>query len=401
MMIKCCGLVDKDEHNTVSRRKSDMVYNIQNKEEFVNSDNDTYYNQHTHSKVNKALDKRIITTNSDINITRRKHFHIRKSSLLSSSPLTTIQPTSSILTNNNIQIQRDSYYIHSHNHNNSNNNKTKPPLPFILSPIPNTNKLKAFYLNKTTSTLQISFPILYGTSVFYPNTSHCNYNSSLYISGGIKSTNPLTPSSSLFKYDSSSNTLFKLQNMHIPRHNHTMKAHNDIIYAIGGYNTNTCERYFIPTNKWELMSNMKHKREKAIIVVHEQYLYCFCGKNCETHHNTIEQIDLSNNNSTARWEEIIIKCNLNLCMNMYGCGVYEMGNELLLYGGNVNGDNVDRICLFDFKEMKMEEEVTCCMKYKVTFTENEMYLFEGKLVQISDDYIPVVIQLLILDDNSL
>ena len=47
-------------------------------------------------------------------------------------------------------------------------------------------------------------------------------------------------------------------------------------------------------------------------------------------------------------------------MNIYGCGLYEIGNELLLCWGNVNGDNVARICLFNFKEMKMEKEVTCC-----------------------------------------
>lgn len=395
------GSVDKDEYNNkTSRRKSDMIYNIHNKEEYINSDNDTYYNQYTHSKlINKAPNKHNITTNSNNNIKRRKHFHIRKSSLLSPPP-TTSQPSPFTLTNNNIQIQTNSYYIHSHNHNNNNNSNTQSLLPFIVSPIPNTNKLKAFYLNKTTSTLQVSFPSLYGTSIFYPNTSHCNYNSSLYISGGIESTTPLTQSSSLFKYDSLSNTLFKLHNMHIPRHNHTMKAHNNIIYAIGGYNTNTCERYIIPTNKWELMPNMNHKREKALIVVHAQHLYCFCGKTCEAHYNTIERIALNSNNSNARWEDIIINCNPNLCMNMYGCGLYEIGNDLLLCGGNVNGDNVNRICLFDFKEMKMEEDVTCYMKYKVTFTENEMYLFEDKLVQISDDYIPVVIQLSILEDDD-
>ena len=268
--------------------------------------------------------------------------------------------------------------------------QTQIELPHILAPIRQTNEIKILYLDHSTQTKKITFPVFLSPAYFLEKSAHCNYEGKLYISGGIEIKNSEIPSPSLLKYDLSNDSLIKLSNLITPRFNHTMKTHGNYIYVVGGRNNKSCERYVVSLNKWERMPDLNYEREKPMLEVHEGYLYAFFGKNGNGHTESVERIQL--NNPTAKWEEVEIQNEDNLCLKMYGCATFLKENDLFFFGGNVNNENVVTICCLDLETMSLvsfEDN----LEFKQTFTESQLYLFGNCWAQLSDNYIPVIIDI--------
>jgi hypothetical protein len=340
--------------------------------------------QHQHQRQRQPLQNNVNPINQ-LPINNHNHnVYVNKNvnqitTPISMPPTTTQLSTNKVEKNINIQTIKD-----------EKQKQTQIELPHILAPIRQTNEIKILYLDHSTQNKKITFPVFLHPPYFLEKSAHCNYEGKLYISGGIENSQSEKPSSSLLKYDLSNDSLIKLSNLITPRFNHTMKTFGNYIYAVGGRNNKSCERYVVSLNKWERMPDMNYEREKPILEVHEGYLYAFFGKNGNTYSENVERIQL--NNPTAKWEEVTFKNEDNLSLKMYGCATFLKENDLFFFGGNVNNENVATICCFDFENMSLvafEDN----LEFKQTFTESQLYLFGNCWAQLSDNYIPVIIDI--------
>ena len=274
---------------------------------------------------------------------------------------------------------------------------------FILCPILGTNKLKIITEDeKDEGFISISFPKRIGISTFLSNSSYCNYNKKLYISGGYleknnKDTNALSNKLyviDLFQSSLEGNYSFisELPPMTFSRINHSMIGHEDKIYCIGGENNDTVERYDIKSNTWETLSPMLRKRSYPNIHIYDGYLYAFFGKENEEFLTNIERIDILKEES-AQWEMILFNNPNNVDVRIYGCGLHQVDDLIYFFGGKYLGKNTDEIFFINMKE-RLIDKTDAKLMWKQSFKENKLYQFGNKFIQISDDdYTGVYLQI--------
>ena len=100
--------------------------------------------------------------------------------------------------------------------------------PFILCPIPGTNKIKIITNDENDeSFINIKFPEKLGISCFLKNCAYCNCDKKLYISGGyIENNNNIIPSKKVFVIDlfkfNEDSIISELSPMKYPKYNHSM-----------------------------------------------------------------------------------------------------------------------------------------------------------------------------------
>ena len=274
---------------------------------------------------------------------------------------------------------------------------------FILCPILGTDKLKIITEDeKDEGFISISFPKRIGISTFLSNSSYCNYNKKLYISGGYleknnKDTNALSNKLyviDLFQSSLEGNYSFisELPPMTFSRINHSMIGHEDKIYCIGGENNDTVERYDIKSNTWETLSPMLRKRSYPNIHIYDGYLYAFFGKENEEFLTNIERIDILKEES-AQWEMILFNNPNNVDVRIYGCGLHQVDDLIYFFGGKYLGKNTDEIFFINMKE-RLIDKADAKLMWKQSFKENKLYQFGNKFIQISDDdYMGVYLQI--------
>jgi hypothetical protein len=121
--------------------------------------------------------------------------------------------------------------------------------------------------------------------------------------------------------------------MIIARQSHSMICNNNVIYVVGGYQTNTCEKYDFSVNKWVKLPNMlTDERQNTTLVVHGNYLYAFFGYKIGSYLDTIERINVKSNR--AKWESVPYKNPENLNLKLIQCGVILIGDsKIWLFGG--------------------------------------------------------------------
>ena len=282
---------------------------------------------------------------------------------------------------------------------------------FILCPILGTNKIKFITEEeKDESIIEINFPKNLGISKFLKNSSYCNYNKRLYISGGILENDTNSYSNKFYiidlfqpSLDGNYTFISKLSPMKYSRINHSMIGYNDKIYSVGGENNDTVECYNIKTNTWETLNSMSRKRSHPILYIYNEhnsldnkvYLYAFFGKENNQYLEDIERLNIVNED-TPQWEIILFDNPNKVDTRRYGCGLHQIDDLLYFFGGKCLGKNTDDIFFINMKE-RFIDKTDAKLMWKDSFRENELFKLGNKLVQTSEEnnsgiYLQVLLQ---------
>ena len=264
---------------------------------------------------------------------------------------------------------------------------------YILCPVTQTHCIKVITsVDSEERTVPLKFPENYGFSSFFLDCAHCNslYNKCLYVSGGIQtSLTSQKKSNILLCIDITKPDDFKVvkkASMNYPRCGHTMISDGKYIYAVGGEDMNSVERYDIDNDVWEILPNMISKRMYPILYVYNGYLYSFFGKYKNGEYpGSIERLNISGNSRVEKpaWEMVTFSNNKNLDLRYYGCALHEIKGLLYFFGGKCNEQTTERIFYFNFESRFIEIEDNQSL-WKEYFRENRLYKLGERLVQCSE-----------------
>ena len=240
---------------------------------------------------------------------------------------------------------------------------------YIAYPIETKNELVILDCNtEQYEKKKVNFPIFTNYQYFISYCAHCNYNNTLYITGGkVKEGQE---SYSLIRITLPSFEVHFMNPMKNSRFKHSMIACNGYLYAIGGNNNCTCEQYDIENNSWKTMNRLcvKERKYPILFIYNESILYVFSGysegKKCLS---TSEKINLKIPN--ASWVLLEIK------LDYYGCGVIYFDNNhddsILFFGGKMNNSLSNEVFKYSFRNGKIEK-INQKMETKMFFKENTM-----------------------------
>ena len=218
----------------------------------------------------------------------------------------------------------------------------------------------------------------------FPNGgAYCNYENNLFFSGGqeyIKGAGKLFLSTSK---NAPNRKVTKLPFMKHSHWNHSMIGEKGKIYVIGGFNSNKCEFYDIYKKEWSEMPDLIEKeRQRSMLFVKNNFLYCFMGLTQNGILDTVERINL--NNIETGWEIIIIQKLENINLKFYGAGIINdnKSNKVYFIGGkkeNKKKEIVFKRSIYEFSFDNFEMIVT---DYKI---ENDLIFVENKLYSMDDN----------------
>ena len=264
---------------------------------------------------------------------------------------------------------------------------------YILCPVSRTNFIKVITsVDSEERTVPLKFPENYGFDSFFIDSAHCKslYNKCLYVSGGIQtSLTTQKKSNILLCIDITKQDDFKVikkASMNNVRCSHTMISDGKYIYAVGGEDTDSVERYDIYNDVWEILPNMICKRMYPILYVYNGYLYSFFGKyNNGEYPASIERLNISGNSRVVKpaWEMVTFSNCKNLDLRYYGCALHEIKGILYFFGGNCNDETTESIFCFNFETRSIEIEDNKSF-WKEYFRENRLYKLGERLVQCSE-----------------
>ena len=242
---------------------------------------------------------------------------------------------------------------------------------YIMYPVPNSKTIIIETEEGERLERTAEFPSLSKISAFLDKSAHCNYKNKLYVTGGVTKNEP-NGTKFLLKFDPNYNTVIIMSYMDFPHSCHSMIAYEDYIYAIGGSNSNICERFSLINMKWETMKPMIFKeRQFPMLHVYNNFLYAFCGFNSETGYmDTTEKINL--NNPRAKWELVAYKNPDKINLKLYGCGLVAINDQVFFFGGKRNDEILSNVFTFTFTNNTFIE----CpdnVEYKVYFKENQLH----------------------------
>lgn len=264
---------------------------------------------------------------------------------------------------------------------------------YYMYPEFQTNLIKGSMGGLSVGELQVDFSQAYSNkdtpiTVFPEGGAYCNSGEYLYFSGGteiLKGINKI-----FFRCFLSSDfkkiIVVKLPSLIFSHSNHSMIFYKNQIYAIGGYNSNRCERYDIKSSKWSMMADMNSiERQRPILLVESNYLYTFMGLSQFNSVESIERINL--NNLSAKWENIFFENPDNIRLGFYGSATFKLKNKnaYIFLGGKFSFDEslddyIGDIFGFSFDEkkfimyLKVNENME---KDHLVFLENQLHQGEG------------------------
>ena len=156
------------------------------------------------------------------------------------------------------------------------------------------------------------------------------------------------------------------------------------IYVIGGYGSNKCEVYDINSKTWKEMPDLIEKeRQRSMLFVEKNFLYCFMGINQNGFLTTVEKLNLDN--MSAGWESVIVDtCNEKINLKFYGAGIIRM-------------NNCNKIYFIGGKKEKRKEEAYKRTIYEFSFDDYKMTKSDFK---IENDLVFVENKLFAMDEND-
>ena len=194
---------------------------------------------------------------------------------------------------------------------------------------------------------------------FLPLSVFINHNNMLYISGGKdKTTNKQT--NSFYVYSPMTSKLKQLSNMLHPRCSHSMLVINKHLYAVGGYNNNTSEKYSFDINQWCSLPklNVKERQVSTLFNMNDKYLYCAFGFINGVSCNDVDYAEKLDLNKKDKWRLISFKVNVGskIDLKRYNVGIVRIKEgEFVILGGE-NAQNEESDCVFQMKVIKTGNE---------------------------------------------
>jgi len=238
-------------------------------------------------------------------------------------------------------------------------------------------------------------------------TAFCNVNGCLYFSGG--ETEQSDPNKTVAKYndffyvdltklnDNKDKIIInELPNLNEPRTWHSMiYVPNKYIFIVGGSNTKSVELYNMETKEISKDSELNEIRsESTLCLINNMYLYAFYGFLINQEYiKTIERCNLLK--EERKWEYVDYKNTNenNLSISFFGIS-YFSENEIILIGGNDNGDEKHYDYIYKIGENGEDDEIKE-FDCKLMDTNN---VFREKLFMPIDNDKSVNIPLIIGDD---
>ena len=264
------------------------------------------------------------------------------------------------------------------------NPHSNPPYNYFVSfmyPVFKSNIVKGAVDKNTVQEIKINFNG--EVNEFVQGGAYCNYENCLYYSGGQEYIKDAGKLFFVVKRNDLGQNATKLPEMKYPHWNHSMIADKGKIYVIGGYASNKCEVFDISSNTWsELPDLIEKERQRSMLFIEKNYLYCFMGRNQKELLNTVERINLDN--VKAGWESIIVdmgKERINL--RFYGAGIIKKNNsnKIFFIGGKKQRRNKEEgfkrsiyeFCFDDYKMVKSDFKI-----------ENDLVFIENKLFSMDE-----------------
>lgn len=205
-----------------------------------------------------------------------------------------------------------------------------------------------FYEDESSSLgrLSVEFPPFSPITQFLPNCSWINHEGKLYISGG--QLGPDSASASFLCYDYAEDKLTIHSDMIEARFSHSMIFHSNAIYVVGGYKSNSCEKYDLKTMKWIKLGHLSiEERQNTILFVQNNYLYSFFGYSIGSYLDSVEKLKLTN--QKAKWEVVPYKNLDKINLKLIGCGVVRYDDHSIIFlGGRNNIEQRRQAFKFDF-----------------------------------------------------
>ena len=251
-------------------------------------------------------------------------------------------------------------------------------------------------------------------------TAYCNAKGCLYFSGG-ENEQTYDPDRTILKYnDFFYIDLSKLNENknkiiinELPNLNESRTWHSMIyvpykyIFIVGGSNTKSVEVYNMDTNKIVKDSDLNDLRsECTLCLVNNIYLYAFCGFLLHQEFiTTIERCNLLK--EERKWEYVSIddKNGLNFKPSFFGISYFRNNNEILLIGGNDNGDekHIDYVYKIGNEEDKKDD----IEQFECNLNESNIIFRDKFFMPIQNDksvnfplFIGDDIKIFILDRNT-
>jgi gas vesicle protein len=218
-----------------------------------------------------------------------------------------------------------------------------------------------------------------------------NMDNMLYISGGKTKKGQHT--SDFFSFNSYSDELVRLPNMLKERCSHSMSASLYHIYAIGGYNNNTTERFCLKTNKWEKLPDLNCKeRQVPTVFIHDnKFIICIFGylNNYAENFNDEYYYERLNLEECTKWELIKLRNNFNkVDLRIFNVGIIpiDSGKYLICGGEQYKGEESDNIYLLNldknliknYDSLKMPTKCSFIDKNFVKYSKNKFAQYEMK-----------------------
>ncbi len=345
--------------------------NIKSNDYNTNLNNQKEYNIENNNQINKETISQYIHNINDNYIDKYTQSQKEIEDLSSRYGINSIQE----------EVTESEYEINS---NRLINNLIKKE--YILAPISQTNFIKLITSDKDEIKIPLQFPNTLNFNSFLLDCSYCNSNKLLYITGGINS-NEETNYTLSIDLSEKENRINILSPMNYKRSSHSMISYYRYLFAIGGKNQSSAERFNIIENIWENLSPMNYKRMFPILVIYDDYLYGLFGKRNDNEFcNNIERIRLDNKMEQQKWEMVQFNNPQNIDTRIYGSAVFILNENLLLFGGKVNEKKTNKIHWFDFDTNTLREDNFNLGDY-CSFKENRIYQMKNGLnIQINDDF---------------
>jgi len=267
---------------------------------------------------------------------------------------------------------------------------TPPPKKLSISfmyPVFKTNIIKAAVDKNTVQDIKIDFsdfskedPII---NEFPNGGSYCNSENCLYFTGGqeyIKEAGKLFLSIS---NNSPVQNAVKLPLMKFSHWNHSMIEHNGRIYVIGGYNSNKCEYYDISAKTWNELPNLiENERQRSMLYVNKNYLYCFMGLSQNGILDSVERLNLEN--TEAGWESIIVVNSNHINLKFYGSGIVKVNqaNKIIFVGGKKENKKKETVFKKTIYEFSFDNYEVTVSDFKI---ENDLIFVENKLYSMDEN----------------
>ena len=155
-----------------------------------------------------------------------------------------------------------------------------------------------------------------------------------------------------------------------------MICNDEYVLSVGGYNSNSFEKYDIKSNKWTKMPNLKaEERQRPILFLNGNWLYAFFGYKKGAFMDTIERFNLKA--SKSKWESVMYRNLDKINCSFIGAACISTDEGLFMVGGKDIKSAKSSVIQYDFTS----NTITECM-FKL---EENGFFKESMFIKVSNE----------------